>query len=174
MEIHLTIPRSGRFVLVQYSFWIPATKISRDRLVWFSSQSRHRMVMTTFWSTYIPSWWKNQPSLVRMGGGGAYPPPFPLSTITFKVVVRSSLEGRYIPPISTLPLYVLCSFNFSLLLFISFLLGHWSDHWSISERSFLFTPCHLYVEFPPFATYSQGWAKLVWNLMFSKRKALVF
>ncbi len=47
-----------------------------------------------------PGWW-------GWGGGGALHPPFTLSTITSKVVVvRSSSEGRYTPPISTLPLYV--------------------------------------------------------------------
>jgi hypothetical protein len=37
-------------------------------------------------------------------GGDASPPPFTISTIAYK-------EGRYAPPISTLPLYVLCEFS---------------------------------------------------------------
>jgi hypothetical protein len=49
------------------------------------------------------------------GEGGGTPTPFHyfnISTITYKVVVvRSSWEGRYTPPISTLPLYVLCGYD---------------------------------------------------------------
>jgi hypothetical protein len=42
---------------------------------------------------YIPSWWKNQPSLVRMGGGGARTPPFTISIITkLWVVVYAPTE----------------------------------------------------------------------------------
>jgi hypothetical protein len=58
---------------------------------------------------YIPSWWWNQPSLVRMEG--ARPPLFTKSTITYKVVVvyAPAERGRYTPLISPLPLYVLYS-----------------------------------------------------------------
>ncbi len=64
---------------------------------------------------YIPSWWKNQPSLVR-GGGGARPPPFYSIYLHVQCyIVRSSWEGRYTPPVSTLPLYVLCGRSFAYL-----------------------------------------------------------
>ncbi len=48
------------------------------------------------------AWWGR-------GGGGERPPPFAISIIMYKVScsVRSSWEGRYTLPISTLPLYVL-------------------------------------------------------------------
>jgi hypothetical protein len=56
---------------------------------------------------FIPSWWKNLPILLRVVG--ARPSPFNISTITYKAVVYApSSEGRYTPPFSTLPLYVLC------------------------------------------------------------------
>ncbi len=62
---------------------------------------------------YIPSRGKNQPRLVR--AGGACPPPFTISTITYKV--KRSVQ--YAPaesadthhPISPLPLSVLCGGN---------------------------------------------------------------
>ncbi len=57
---------------------------------------------------YIPSWWKNEPSLLKAGVHAH-------STVFHSVFhyvqscrVRSSWEGRYTPPISTLPLNVLC------------------------------------------------------------------
>ncbi len=54
---------------------------------------------------YLPSWW-----LVRVRG--ACPPPFTISTITYKVVVYAPAEmADTLPPISTLPLYLLCGFN---------------------------------------------------------------
>ncbi len=44
---------------------------------------------------YIPSWWKNQPSLVRVGG--ARPPHFTISTITWYTVSRTlQLRGQMI------------------------------------------------------------------------------
>ncbi len=39
---------------------------------------------------YIPSWWKNQPWLVR--GGGWRPTPFQLITFTYKVAVYAPAE----------------------------------------------------------------------------------
>jgi hypothetical protein len=62
-----------------------------------------------FKSWYIPSWWKNQPSLLRVGGGGRTPTP--IHAVYHHVQsyrVYSSCEGRYTPLISNLPLYVLC------------------------------------------------------------------
>ncbi len=56
---------------------------------------------------YIPSWWKNLPRLVRVGG--ARPSPFTIQY--FPSVQSCTLELRgqiHPPPISTLPLYVLC------------------------------------------------------------------
>jgi hypothetical protein len=50
-----------------------------------------------------PSWWKNQPWLVRVGGAR---PPLALSLYYHHVQscsVRSSWEGRYAPRISSLP-----------------------------------------------------------------------
>ncbi len=41
---------------------------------------------------YIPSWWKNQPSLVR--AGDASPPLFTISTITYRVVVSYAPAER--------------------------------------------------------------------------------
>ncbi len=60
---------------------------------------------------YIPSEWKNQPWLVRVGG--ARPPPFSLLPPSTKLQcsVRSSLEGTYTLRISSLPLYVLCDLH---------------------------------------------------------------
>ncbi len=46
-----------------------------------------------YFLAYMPSWWSNQPSRVRMVG--ARPPPFTLSTITSKVVVYTlQLSGQ--------------------------------------------------------------------------------
>jgi hypothetical protein len=42
------------------------------------------------------------------GGGGARPPPFTLFTITYKVAEYARLRAVNSPPISSLPLYVLC------------------------------------------------------------------
>jgi len=59
---------------------------------------------------YIPSWWKNQPSLVGVGGFT----PTPFHYIYHHVQgcsVRSSWEGRYTPPTSALPLYELCDWD---------------------------------------------------------------
>ncbi len=48
--------------------------------------------------------------MVRVGD--ARPPPFTISTITYKVVVYVLAEAcRYTPPISTLPLYLFCGEN---------------------------------------------------------------
>jgi hypothetical protein len=56
---------------------------------------------------HFPSWWKNYPRLVRVGG--ALPTPF---HYIFHGVqscdVCSSWEGRFTPFISILPLFVLC------------------------------------------------------------------
>ncbi len=75
-------------------------------LEFLQPQSIHRVAMATL---YIPSgekislgWW----------GGGCKPTPFhySISTIKYKVVVWAP-EGRYLPPVSPLPLYVLCCSN---------------------------------------------------------------
>ncbi len=64
----------------------------------------HRVATATLWHKLLPDgkispgWWG--------WGGGARSPFFTQSTITYKVA-RSSWEGRYIPPISLLLLYVL-------------------------------------------------------------------
>jgi hypothetical protein len=59
---------------------------------------------------YIPSCWKNQPSLVRVGG--ASPPPFTIYTIKYKVAMYAPAErADILPLISTPPLYVLCGYN---------------------------------------------------------------
>jgi hypothetical protein len=47
---------------------------------------------------YSPSWWKNQPSLLR-AGGGACPPPFTICTNTYKVVVYVPAERADILPL---------------------------------------------------------------------------
>jgi hypothetical protein len=62
------------------------------------------LAMTTFWRTI---WWKNQPSLVRVGV--VCPMPTPFHYIYHRVqsfYVCPSWEGRYTPPISNLPLYM--------------------------------------------------------------------
>jgi hypothetical protein len=61
--------------------------------------------MATFWRTFHHD---GKISQLRVGGGR--PPPFTLSTITSKVVVYALAERADIltPPISPLPLYVLC------------------------------------------------------------------
>jgi hypothetical protein len=51
---------------------------------------------------YIPSWWKNQPSLVHAA------PPFTLSTITSNVVVYAPAERA-----DTLPLFLLYPYMYS-------------------------------------------------------------
>ncbi len=61
------------------------------------AQSTHRVATATFWRRYIPSWWKNKPSLVRVGGCT----PTPLHYIYHQVQscgVCSSWEGRYTHP----------------------------------------------------------------------------
>ncbi len=56
----------------------------------------HRVAMTTFWRTFhhigkiSPGWW---------GWGGSRPPPFTLSTITYKVVVYALVERADTPPL---------------------------------------------------------------------------
>ncbi len=51
---------------------------------------------------YIPSWWKNQPRLVRVGS--ARPPPFTLLPSRTKLQCTLQLRGqRYTPTISCLP-----------------------------------------------------------------------
>ncbi len=60
---------------------------------------------------YIPSWWKNQPSLVRGGRGVHAQPPFILSTITYKVVVYAPAKRA-----DTLPLFLLYPYMYSVLL----------------------------------------------------------
>ncbi len=69
----------------------------------------HRVAMATFWrtSTFHHDG-KNQPKLVWVGG--ARPPPFTISTITYIVVEYAlQLRGQMHPPcISTLPLFILC------------------------------------------------------------------
>ncbi len=58
----------------------------------------------------IISWWKNHPSLVRAGARGvhAHPISLYLPSHTELWCICSSWESIYTPPISTLPLYVLC------------------------------------------------------------------
>jgi hypothetical protein len=57
---------------------------------------------------YIPSWWKNLPSLVRVG---CTPPPPHIYHHVQTSGVRSSWEGRHTLPISPLTLYVLCGYS---------------------------------------------------------------
>ncbi len=54
---------------------------------------------------YIPSWWKIQRSLVKVGS--ARPSPYIYHHLQ-SCVVHSSWECIFTLPISTLPLYVLC------------------------------------------------------------------
>ncbi len=63
---------------------------------------------------HIPSWWKYQPSLVRLG---AQCTPTPFHSIYHHVQscgVRSSWEGRYTPPIYILHMYSAASSNLNL------------------------------------------------------------
>ncbi len=53
---------------------------------------------------YIPSWWKNQPSLVSVGG--ARPSPFTISTMAYKVVVYAPAERADIFPLLLLYPYI--------------------------------------------------------------------
>jgi hypothetical protein len=52
-------------------------------------QSSNRVAIASFWRT-IPSWWKNQPRLVRVGS--ARLSPFTIVTITYKVAVYAPAE----------------------------------------------------------------------------------
>ncbi len=54
---------------------------------------------------YIPPRWKNQPSLLRLGG--ARPPPFTKSTIAYTVVVYAPAERADTLPDKTLLLFLL-------------------------------------------------------------------
>ncbi len=72
----------------------------------FDTQSTHRVAMATFWRTFNHDG-KISPACWRWGL--PRPSPFTLSTISKQSCgVRSGWEGRYTPPISPLPLYVLC------------------------------------------------------------------
>ncbi len=70
---------------------------------------------------YILSWWKIKPSLVRVGG--ALPPTFTISTITYKVVVYAPSETT-----DTLRLFLLYPYTvlwgYEARIFLSFLV-HW-------------------------------------------------
>jgi hypothetical protein len=65
----------------------------------------HRVAMATFWRTF-----HHDGKISHGGVGGVQDPPFTISTITYKVVVYAPVERAdvHTPPISTLPLYVLC------------------------------------------------------------------
>jgi hypothetical protein len=73
------------------------------------AQSTHRVTMATFWRIFHHDK-KNLPSLVRWGVH-AHPVHY-IYHHAQSCGVRSSWEGRYSPPISTLPLYVLCGIKF--------------------------------------------------------------
>ncbi len=62
---------------------------------------------------YIPSWWKNYLLLVRGGGHTPYPFHFIYHHVQ-SCGVRSSWDGRYNPPISSLYPFLLCAFTFQL------------------------------------------------------------
>jgi hypothetical protein len=84
-----------------YWFWnlppvtVDNTKKAMDRPQSMLNDNGHFLA-------YIPSWWRNQPRLV---GGGASPPLSPY------LPSRPPERGRYTPPISTLPPYVLCGID---------------------------------------------------------------
>ncbi len=79
--------------------------------LWYTRGTAHCTVHTTEYTqrgncrflAYIPSWWKNQPWLVRVRGGGARPPPFTLFTIMYKVAVFAPAEGQIHFPFSSIP-----------------------------------------------------------------------
>ncbi len=85
-------------------------------LHFLSLQISKRNVMSTEYTrsgncrflAYITSWWKNQSWLMRVEGART-PTPFHFSYHhVHSCSVLSSWEDRYTPPISSLPLYVLC------------------------------------------------------------------
>jgi hypothetical protein len=64
------------------------------------------MALATFWRTFHHDG-KIRPELVKVGG--ARQPPFTISTITYEVLMYAPAERADItPPISTLPLYLIC------------------------------------------------------------------
>ncbi len=71
------------------------------------SRPEHRVKRVAM--AYIPPRWKSQPRLVRVGG--ARPPPFARSTITYKVVVFTPAERA-----DTLPLFLLYPYMYSAVL----------------------------------------------------------
>ncbi len=73
----------------------------------FDTQSTHRVAMATFWRTFNPN---GKISPAWCSWGLPRPSPFTLSIqSTSKVVVYAPVErADTLPPVSPLPLYVLC------------------------------------------------------------------
>ncbi len=81
--------KQGFFVLLREK----KTKLEKWRGItcpaWlWGPQSTQRVAIATFWRTFHQDGKTAQPS----EGGGARPPPFTISTITYKVVVYSPAE----------------------------------------------------------------------------------
>ncbi len=72
------------------------------------TQSTHRVAMAISILAYISSRWKNQPSLVKVGG--ARTPPVTLSAITSKVLVYVPAERA-----DTLPLFLFYPYIYSVI-----------------------------------------------------------
>ncbi len=89
----------------QFSF---RSSLYYSRILYEKPQSTHRVTIATFWCTFHHDGIIS-PAVVRVGRG-ARPPPFHYIYIMYvqSFGVRSSWEGRYTLPISTLPRYVLC------------------------------------------------------------------
>ncbi len=60
--------------------------------VYHRRESTGKLAMAMHFLANILSSWKNQPSLVRVGG--AHPPPFTLSSIPSKLGARLQLRGH--------------------------------------------------------------------------------
>ncbi len=73
-------------------------------LMWHLHRT-HRVAIADFWRT-SPSWWKNQPWLVR-AGGGCTPTPFHPFTMTYKVAVYAPAER--VDTLSLFHLYPICT-----------------------------------------------------------------
>jgi hypothetical protein len=83
LQIEQTVSRTEKKLDPSFHSWeeLVTSYLQGEGRWGVKPQSKHRVAMATF-----HPWWKTQPILVRMRG--ARPPPFTISTIKCKVVVR--------------------------------------------------------------------------------------